>query len=37
MHIENPKESTKKNSIILSAFSKDAGFEVSIQISIMGT
>ena len=37
MHIENPKESTKKKPVLqlLSAFSKDAACEVTVQISIM--
>ena len=39
MHIENPKESTKKkkNTVLqlLSAFSKDAACEVTMHISIM--
>lgn len=37
MHIENPKESTKKKTVLqlFSAFSKDAACEVTMQISIM--
>ena len=38
MHIENPKESTKKKNTVLqllSAFSKDAACEVTMHISIM--
>ena len=38
MHIENPKESTKKKKTVLQlliAFSKDAACEVTMHISIM--